>query len=94
MKRELPSVRLPPEVQAAIRTMHPELRRRIRAALDDIRATPDSGKLLKRELNGWHSFRVGRIRIIYREKGAVIEVSAIGPRASIYLDFARQLSRR
>jgi len=85
-------VRLPPAVQAAIRVMHPDLKRRVRAALDLIRVAPKSGKSLKRELSGWQSFAVGRIRIIYRETRAVIEVGAIGPRASIYLDAARRLS--
>jgi len=86
------SVRLPPEVQAAIRVMHPDLKRRVRAAFDLIRAAPKSGKSLKRELGGWRSFAVGRLRLIYRETRTVIEVGAIGPRASIYLDAARRLS--
>jgi mRNA interferase RelE/StbE len=86
-------VRLPPEVQETIR-LHPHLKRRVRAALDSIQASPNSGKPLKRELNGWRSFRVGRVRIIYRETHTVIEVGAIGPRASIYLDAARQLAKK
>lgn len=87
-------VRLPPEVQKAIRTMHPDLKRRVRAALDLVQTTPDSGKPLKRELRGWRSLPVGRIRIIYRETQAVIEVGAIGPRASIYLDAAQRLIKK
>jgi mRNA-degrading endonuclease RelE of RelBE toxin-antitoxin system len=71
--------------------MHPDLKRRIRAALDRIRATPDSGKPLVGELTGWWSVRVGRVRIIYRHQSprAMVEVAAIGPRASIYLEAAR-----
>ena len=74
--------------------MHPDLKRQVRAALDHIRAAPKSGKSLKRELSGWRSLPVGRVRIIYREAGAVIEVGAIGPRASIYLDAARRLATK
>jgi mRNA interferase RelE/StbE len=94
MKRNLPGVRLPPEVQDAIRSMHPDLKRRVRETLDLIRATPASGKLLQRELSGWRSFPVGRTRIIYRETRAVIKVGAIGPRASIYLDAAQRLRKK
>ena len=93
MSRDVRGVRLPLEVQDAIRAMHPDLKRRIRAALDQIQATPESGKFLKRELDGWQSVRVGRIRIIYREIRGIIEVGAIGPRSSIYLDASRRLSR-
>jgi mRNA interferase RelE/StbE len=88
------AVRLPPEVQGAIRTLHPDLKRRVRAALDLIRATPNSGKPLKRELRGWRSLPVGRLRIIYRETRAVIEVGAIGPRTAIYRDAAERLGRK
>lgn len=84
-------VRLMPEVQQAIRTLHPELKRRIRAALDRLAADPTAGKPLTRELEGWRTWRVGRARIIYREARTVIEVVAIGPRASIYVQSARAL---
>lgn len=86
-------VRLPIEVQAAIRAMHPYLRRRVREALDTIREAPETGKLLKRELSGWRSFRIGRVRIIYRQVRMTIEVGAIGPRSSIYHDTARRLPK-
>jgi mRNA interferase RelE/StbE len=87
-------LRLPPEVQTAIRAMHPELRQRVRTTLDHIRAILKAGKPLKRELSGWWSLRVGRVRIIYRETGTVIEVGAIGPRSSIYRDAAQHLSTK
>jgi len=76
--------------------MHPDLKRRVRAALDLIQVAPNSGKPLKRELQGWRSLPVGRIRIIYhyRETRAVIEVGAIGPRTAIYLDAAERLGRK
>jgi mRNA interferase RelE/StbE len=86
-------VRLPLAVQAAIRAMHPDLRRRVREALDVIRASPEAGKPLKRELSGWRSFRIGRIRIVYRETRTILEIGAIGPRTSIYQDAARRLPK-
>ena len=88
------SVRFAPDAQDAIRSLHPDLNRRVRRALDRLRVATGAGKALTRELAGWRSLRVGRVRIIYREKGRPIEVAAIGPRASIYLDAAVRLRRR
>lgn len=95
MNRDVPGVRLPPEVQAAIRVMPPDLKRRVRTALDYIRVAPKFGKSLKRELRGWRSrLAVGRVRIIYRETRAAIEVGAIGPCTSIYLDAVQRFSEK
>jgi mRNA-degrading endonuclease RelE of RelBE toxin-antitoxin system len=91
------SVRLPPEVQSSIRSLHPEQKRRVRAALDRLRAQPDAGKELKGDLAGWRSLRLGRLRIVYRDARTTIDVAAIGPRSTIYLDafrLARRLARR
>ena len=73
--------------------MHPHLRRRVRAALDGIRAAPDRAKRLTGELEGWWTVRV-RVRIIYRRGPATIDVAAIGPRTSIYVEAARLLRRK
>jgi mRNA interferase RelE/StbE len=85
------SVRLPQDVQQTIRSLHPELKRRVRTAVELLRANPEAGKALKGELEGWRSLRVGRMRIIYRASRASADVAAIGPRASIYLETARRL---
>jgi len=74
--------------------MHPDLRRRVRAALDGIRAAPDRAKRLTGELEGWWTVRVGPVRIIYRRAPATIDVAAIGPRTSIYVEAARLLRRK
>jgi mRNA interferase RelE/StbE len=87
------SVRLPQVVQSTIRSLHPDLKQRVRAALDLIRTEPQSGKALKGELEGWQSVRVSRLRIIYRHSTTVVEVAAIGPRGSIYLETERLLRR-
>ncbi len=88
------SVGLPPEVQDTIRHLHPDLKREVRAALELLRAFPERGKALKAELDGWRSLRVRRFRIVYRSSAASIDVAAIGPRASIYLEMARLVRRR
>jgi len=68
-----------------IRHSHPELKRKLKAALRMILNDPRCGKALREELKGLYSFRVGNIRIIYTvvEKN-VIEIIAIGPRKRIY----------
>jgi mRNA interferase RelE/StbE len=79
-------LRVPNHLAETIRTLHPNIKRKVRAALDNILENPHSGKALKEELEGLRSFRVGRLRIIYRiPKGKdAIEVIAIGPRRIIY----------
>ena len=81
-------------MQAAIRVMHPDLKRRVPLALDRIRTSPTTGKPLVGDLAGWWSVRLGRVRIVYRSTRTTIDVAAIGPRASIYLEAARALGRK
>ncbi len=88
------SVGLPPAVQETVRHLHPDLEREVRAALEVLRAFPERGKALKAELEGWRSFRVRGFRIVYRASATSIDVAAIGPRSSIYLETARLLRRR
>ena len=84
----------PTDVEQVIRSLHPALKRRVRASVDLLCASPEAGKALKGELAGWRSLRVGRLRIVYREARKQIEVAGIGPRASIYFETARRLHRR
>ena len=78
-----------------VRGLHPELRRKVRAGIDVIRADPASGKALHDELMGLRSLRVGRFRIVYGiAPGRVIELVAIGPRRVIYEETLRLLRPR
>jgi mRNA interferase RelE/StbE len=79
-------IKLPEEVAGLTRSLHPQIKRKIRSALEEIQADPMSGKQLRGELAGYRGFRVGRIRIIYREKYGAIEIVAIGPREVIYFE--------
>ena len=77
-----------------LRGMHPQLRRRVRAAIDMIRTDPISGKELRDELAGLRSFRVARFRVVYRiAADRTIELVAIGPRRTIYTETLRQVRR-
>jgi len=87
-------LKIPPPVRDLIRQLHPNLKRKVRAALVQLLENPNCGKQLERELEGLWSLRVGRHRIIYRPDGADIQVVAVGPRRTIYEEMARQEARR
>ena len=70
-------LKVPDDVAALIRGLHPDLKRKIRAALDDVLADPSVGKALRAELAGLRSCRVARFRIVYRVATSVIEIVAI-----------------
>lgn len=75
-------------LRALIQHMHPDLKRKVRAAVADILDNPGCGNPLRGELTGLWSLRVGRHRVIYRPDAAGIELVAIGPRATIYEETA------
>jgi len=78
-------LRVPDEIIHLIRGSHPQLKRKIRAALQRIVAKPYEGKSLRVELKELRSFKVSRFRIIYRIASKdIIEIVAIGPRKTIY----------
>jgi mRNA interferase RelE/StbE len=88
------TLKVPAEVRNLIRRLHPELKRKVRAALLDILENPGCGKALKEELEGYWSLPVGRSRIIYRSGGSSsVEIVVIGPRDTIYEDALRQIVR-
>ena len=87
-------LRVPDDVASLIRGLHPDLKRKIRSALDDVLADPSAGKALREELAGLRSCRVARFRIVYRLAGTVIEVVAIGPRRAIYEETWRRVRAR
>ena len=78
-------LRISDELADFLRGAHPELKRKIEAALKRVLSDPYSGKSLREELKGLSSYRIGRFRIIYRVlSNQVIELVAIGPRRVIY----------
>jgi mRNA interferase RelE/StbE len=87
-----PRLRVPGELATLIRGLHPELKRKVRAGLDAIRADLQTGKKLQEDLAGFRSLRIGRFRIIYGiTPRNLIELVAIGPRRSIYDETLRRL---
>jgi mRNA interferase RelE/StbE len=89
-----PKLRIPEKVVGLIRNTHPELKRKIRTALENIQEKPHSGKQLKDELIGLRSYRVSRFRIIYRiYSSKVIDIITIGPRRIIYEETYRLIKK-
>jgi len=94
MTKKPHQLRVPDDIVALIRGMHPHLKNKIKGSLQTIVAEPHSGKPLKEELAGLRSFQVSRFRIIYRiSKKQQIEVGAIGPRERIYDETYRIIAR-
>jgi len=86
---------VPDAVVIFIRSMHPQLEREVRAALQAIQASPTTtGKQLRDELAGLQSVRGRRWRMIYRvASDANIDIIAIGPRHHIYEETYRLINK-
>jgi mRNA-degrading endonuclease RelE of RelBE toxin-antitoxin system len=88
-------LRMSAEAAVLIQGLHPDIKRKVRGALDEILAEPEVGKSLQRELAGLRSYRIGRLRLIYRVTArGVIEVVALGPRSVIYEETLRLVRKR
>jgi len=87
-------LRAPPQIAALIGGLHPQIKKKVRSALERI-LHPLCGKALKDELDGLRSFRVGRFRILYRiAAGRVVELIAIGSRERIYEETYRLITKK
>lgn len=82
-------LRLPEDLASLIRGMHPSLKKKVRASLELILSDPASGKALRDDLAGLRSFKVGRIRVVYKVSKTEVQVVAIGPRSRIYEETSR-----
>lgn len=87
---------IPPHVAAVIRSLPPDLKRPIKAAMRALVADPEIGEPLMRELSGLQKFRVRRFRIVYavNRRAGKIQIMAVGHRSHIYEDIAVQLASR
>jgi len=64
--------------------LHPDIKRTIRKALDDLSQNPLKGKPLKEVLEGLWSVPVSRHRVIYQIEKSTVTVVFIGPRKDVY----------
>jgi len=87
-------LKLTEQTAALIRSLHPDIKKKIRAGIEAVIHNPGKGKQLRQELAGLCSFRVGKFRIIYRIcSKTVIELIAVGPRKTIYEETYKLLMR-
>lgn len=89
----MPGLRIPDDVAATIRGLHPDLKKKVRAALAAIAADLSAGKALKADLLGLRSYRVGRFRIVFRWAAEGPEIVAVGPRRVIYEETWRRVRK-
>lgn len=84
------SVRLTKTVAEKVANLHPEIRKQLRSAVDEVAANPYAGKELQEELSGYLSYRFNRYRIIYQvgEEDKMITVVMFGHRRDVYELFA------
>ena len=87
---------IPPHVAEIIRSLHPDLKRSIKAAVRTIAGNPECGESLQRELDGLRKFRVRRFRIVYAvdRKTRVIRLMAVGHRRHVYEELTARLRHK
>ena len=72
----------------------PNLKKKIRNAFDEILTNPSIGKALEEELAGLLSYKLGRVRIVYKITHPEITIVAMGPRKTIYEKVIFELRRK
>jgi mRNA interferase RelE/StbE len=87
---------IPPHVADVIRSLNPDLKKSIRAAINEIAVNPNCGQPLQGVLCAYWKYRVRRFRIVYsvNRRKKIIRVVAVAARRSVYEDLALQLMRR
>ena len=86
-------IEIPRALRDLIRHLPPELKAKVKPALRSIADDPYRAKELRDELAGLRSYRIGRVRVIYRIVGSMVQIVALGPRAYIYERAAAELSK-
>ena len=84
-----------PEASRSIAHLPPEIKKLIRASIDELASQPFKGDELQMELSGFRSLKPKRYRIIYKvnESDSTIEIYYVGPRRDVYENFKRLLEK-
>ena len=87
-------MRYTPETSRILSKLHPENKKLIRAALEDLRKNPYAGSDLQEELYGFKSFKLKRYRVLYNinEEENIIQIFHIGHRKDVYQQFRHLLN--
>jgi len=81
-------------VREVITHLPPQLKHKVKAALQSLADNPYQAKALKDDLQGLRSFRITSSRVILRIDGSKVEVVAFGPRRNIYERAATELRQK
>ena len=83
-----------PETSRILSKFHPENKKIIKQALQELRRNPSAGTDLQEELYGFKSFKLKRYRVLYNidEKETTIRIFHIGHRKDVYEQFNRLLN--
>jgi len=87
-------MRLTPEASRLISNFHPENKKQIKKALQDLQKSPYTGGDLQEELYGFKSLKIKRFRILYNinEEDSFIQIYHVGHRRDVYDQFRRLLN--
>ena len=88
-------LRVPNHLVELIRGLHPGIKGKIRISLKTLVTDPNAGTHLRDEMEELQSFKVKRLRIIYKvARQEEIHIIAIGPREQIYEDTFRLILKK
>jgi mRNA interferase RelE/StbE len=87
---------IPPHVADVIRSLPPEVKRGVKAAIRALSSKPGAGEPLQRELEGLWKYRVRRFRVVYAadRQRRVLRIVAVGHRRAVYEELADLARRR
>lgn len=87
-------MRFTQEASRILSKFHPENKKLIKQALEDLRKHPYIGSDLQEELYGFKSFKFKRYRVVYNinEEDFFIQIYHIGYRRDVYEQFRRLLN--
>ena len=87
---------IPPHVADVIRSLPPEVKRGVKAAIRALSDEPGAGEPLQRELAGLWKYRVRRFRVVYAvdRRRRVLRIMAVGHRRTVYEELANLVRPR
>lgn len=78
---------------AAIKQLHPDLKKAAKKAVNELKENPYCGKELQREFSGYYSYRFMRYRIVYKPdtQKRNIKIFIVCHREDVYENFSEYL---
>ena len=83
------SIRFTPEAARLLSTLHPDNKKLIKAALQDLKENPYLGNELQEELVNYRSLKPKRYRVIYSvdDESRIVDILYVGHRRGVYENF-------